>query len=188
MAAPPMSQDQDHKEPASEPLMKGSCLCGLTTFTVTGAPLTTLLCHCSSCKKASGSSFQANACYDPAQLSLTSLTSPLATTSQDASQNVWLKEETKITTYCDRSADSGATVERSFCARCGSRLWNRNPAFPEVVAVAVGALDFGNGEGEGEGEGWKGWRPEREYFCKGKAEWLCGVGAEESAKRFWEMG
>ncbi|CAI6333168.1 unnamed protein product [Periconia digitata] len=42
---------------------KGSCLCGAITYTLTGEPVTTVLCHCRNCQKSSGSSFQANLFY-----------------------------------------------------------------------------------------------------------------------------
>jgi hypothetical protein len=38
----------------------GSCLCKTIRYTLHGAPITRVLCHCKNCKKASGSSFQAN--------------------------------------------------------------------------------------------------------------------------------
>lgn len=42
----------------------GSCLCGSIKYRLIGAPSTTVLCHCISCKKASGSLFQANGFYN----------------------------------------------------------------------------------------------------------------------------
>ena len=35
-------------------MLKGSCLCGDVTFTVTGAPHDPAACHCSQCRKMSG--------------------------------------------------------------------------------------------------------------------------------------
>lgn len=43
---------------------QGSCLCGTVKYTISGPPSTTVLCHCISCKKASGSSFMANGFYE----------------------------------------------------------------------------------------------------------------------------
>ncbi len=35
-------------------MLKGSCLCGAVTFTVTGEPFDPAACHCSQCRKMSG--------------------------------------------------------------------------------------------------------------------------------------
>lgn len=44
--------------------VNGSCLCSAITFTLAGTSSTTVLCHCLSCKKSSGSAFQANGFYE----------------------------------------------------------------------------------------------------------------------------
>jgi hypothetical protein len=67
-------------------LTYGSCLCGSIKYTLSGAPSTTVLCHCISCKKSSGSAFKANGFYQasviiplPAQFHINNLIIPLAT-------------------------------------------------------------------------------------------------------------
>jgi hypothetical protein len=55
-------------------------------------------------------------------------------------------------------------VERYFCVECGSNLYIKNPKFPGAVIVATGTMEF---EDVG-----TGWRPEREYYCKRRGEWL----------------
>jgi hypothetical protein len=57
-------------------------------------------------------------------------------------------------------------VERSFCEKCGSSLFIRNPKHPDVVIIASGNLD-----------GVDEWRPKLEFYCKRKAAWV-GVGTE----------
>ena len=39
--------------------MKGSCLCGVVRFSVTGTPIAFDLCHCLRCRASSGSAFLA---------------------------------------------------------------------------------------------------------------------------------
>ncbi|KUJ15059.1 uncharacterized protein LY89DRAFT_589052 [Mollisia scopiformis] len=118
----------------SNNIVNGSCLCGAITFTLTGAPSTTVLCHCLSCKKSSGSAFQANGFYENSQLTL----SPDSTAA--------------MKTYTDKSCDSSGTVDRVFCSTCGSRLFNRNPKYKDALIVNSGVLDLGD-------EGWREWKP-----------------------------
>ncbi|CZT40872.1 related to DUF636 domain protein [Rhynchosporium secalis] len=139
---------------------KGSCLCGAVKFSISGLPSLQILCHCISCKKISGSLFQANNIYNTTQLTI----SP--------------NNATKfIKTYIDKSPDSQSSViHRSFCAECGSRLWNAAPdEAPGIIVVMVGSLDLSDEE-------WKTWIPQREFFCKRKGGWLRGVGAPEEGR------
>ncbi|PYD75642.1 GFA family protein [Novacetimonas pomaceti] len=46
----------------------GSCLCGGVEYEITAPPLDFVLCHCSRCRKASGSSFAANLIVRPGDL------------------------------------------------------------------------------------------------------------------------
>ncbi|KAF8860955.1 hypothetical protein BDZ45DRAFT_724240 [Acephala macrosclerotiorum] len=139
---------------------QGSCLCGSITFTLSGAPSTIVLCHCLSCKKSSGSAFQANGFYEKAQLKI-------------------LSGEEQIKTYADTSPDAGGIVYRVFCSMCGSRLWNLNPKYKDALIVNPGVLDLGE-------EGWKEWKPESEFYCKRKGDWLADLGTEKE-KRFMGM-
>lgn len=41
----------------------GSCLCKGITYEIIGEPVTSVVCHCIDCKKASGSAFMANVLY-----------------------------------------------------------------------------------------------------------------------------
>ena len=58
-----------------EVVVKGSCLCGAIKYTIEGSPSTTVLCHCISCKKQSGSAFKANSIYS---ISVRKLESPFS--------------------------------------------------------------------------------------------------------------
>lgn len=42
---------------------EGGCLCGNVRYSVEGEPITKALCHCSDCKKISGSTYSTNAIY-----------------------------------------------------------------------------------------------------------------------------
>lgn len=43
---------------------RGSCLCGAVKYTVSGDPKNSVLCHCDSCQKVTGSVFMANYIYE----------------------------------------------------------------------------------------------------------------------------
>lgn len=75
----------------------------------------------------------------------------------------------------DKSPDSGAAVERLFCSECGSRLFIRNPKYPNAVIVSFGTLDLSEEE-------LKKWKPESEFYCKRKGDWLVDAGSEVGKK------
>lgn len=93
----------------------GSCLCGEVRYTIAGSFDRFYLCHCSHCRKDTGSAHAANLFSETAKLT-------------------WLSGEGSITTY----KLPGTRHARSFCAICGSAL-------PHVgtsgVVVPAGSLD-----------------------------------------------
>lgn len=93
----------------------GSCLCGKVRYTLEGAFDRFYLCHCSHCRKDTGSSHAANLFSSSARL-------------------VWVTGQELVTTY--RLPDTRHA--RSFCAICGSPL----PfAGAGLVVVPAGSLD-----------------------------------------------
>jgi hypothetical protein len=96
---------------------RGSCLCGAVTFQITGAFDAFFLCHCSRCRKGSGSAHASN---------LFSTTATIA----------WLTGEEQVTSY----SVPGTRHVRSFCATCGSALpWHEDNG--AVLGVPAGSLD-----------------------------------------------
>lgn len=78
---------------------EGSCLCGAVRFTLSGTPDGFFLCHCSRCRKGTGSAHASNMFVPDGVL-------------------VWLSGEDLLTTF----AVEGAQHARSFCSRCGSPM------------------------------------------------------------------
>ena len=76
-------------------MLKGSCLCGDVTFTVTGAPHDPAACHCSHCRKMSGHVWAA------------------AIVAEDG-----IEIAGPVKWY-----QSSAEARRGFCPRCGSSLF-----------------------------------------------------------------
>ncbi|KAJ5115086.1 hypothetical protein NUU61_000845 [Penicillium alfredii] len=126
----------------------GSCLCGAIRYEVSGSPISTILCHCDNCRKATGSSFMANGFYMQSQLRV-------------------LAGHNSLKVYQDSATASGSTVSRSFCTNCGSSLFatnKDNPLAKDAVIIASGTMDLGPSAAE--------WAPQREFFCMRRREWL----------------
>ena len=97
--------------------LSGSCLCGSVTYTATGDPAGFYHCHCSRCRKATGTGHASNLFL---QGTLT-----------------WHDGEDLIATYKVPEAER---FRNSFCTNCGARL----PRFiPDrgVVFIPAGSLD-----------------------------------------------
>jgi hypothetical protein len=140
----------------------GSCLCGAVRYALNGDPITSVLCHCKYCKKASGSTFQANLFY---KQEVTTPSSPVIISLKFRVQAlVFTAGEDKLTRYLDRDTDSGGAPLRMFCSTCGSNVITTNEANEFVkghVIVASGCLD---GEVK--------FQPVQEFYCRNKSEWV----------------
>jgi hypothetical protein len=139
----------------------GSCLCNTIRYSLEGAPITTVLCHCKNCKKSSGSSFQANLFFKQDVCSLRpyhqSVTNP-------CQQLTFLAGENRLMHYFDRNTDSGGTPTRSFCSVCGSNVITTNESSDFVrghVIVMSGCLDDD-----------ATFQPKQEFYCKDKCGWM----------------
>ena len=94
---------------------QGSCLCGAVRFEIDGAFEHFFLCHCSRCRKGSGSAHGANLFATQAELA-------------------WLSGEDKVTSF----ALAGTRHARSFCSTCGAALPGvQGP----LLVVPAGSLD-----------------------------------------------
>jgi hypothetical protein len=80
-------------------LTTGSCLCGAVEFQISGDFEKFFLCHCSRCRKATGSAHAANLFSSTATLT-------------------WLSGQDRIKTF----KVAGTRFEKSFCMECGSAL------------------------------------------------------------------
>ena len=96
----------------------GSCVCGAVHFRVTGAPLVFQYCHCSRCRKDSGSAHGAK------------LFVPVA-------QFAWERGDEHVTRY---ELESAKYWSSAFCTKCGSKMpWvTRNG---KTMCVPAGSLD-----------------------------------------------
>ncbi|WP_193176546.1 GFA family protein [Oricola nitratireducens] len=93
----------------------GSCLCGAVTFEITGDFDKFFLCHCSRCRKFSGTAHASNLFSSDARIT-------------------WLSGEDKVKPF----EVPGTRFSKNFCAECGSPLPRQRG---EGVMVPAGCLD-----------------------------------------------
>ncbi len=93
------------------------CACGALRLTLREPPQLTALCHCLACQRRTGSPFSANAFYAAACV-----------------------EVSGRSTEFVRTAESGRKVRMYFCPACGSTLYWKAEASPEMIGVAVGSF------------------------------------------------
>jgi hypothetical protein len=96
---------------------RGSCLCQDVRYEIRGDIGDFGYCHCTSCRKASGSAHAANAPVDRASFVLLSGADSL------------------------REYESSPGKFRVFCARCGSPVFAHLREHPDVIRVRLGTLD-----------------------------------------------
>lgn len=100
--------------------LHGSCLCGTVRYTVTGTPTRFMHCHCSRCRKATGTGHASNLFFDPGTLAMT--------TGADQVRAYKVPEALRFS--------------NSFCTVCGSRVpYQRQNGAATVVVVPAGSLD-----------------------------------------------
>ena len=94
---------------------EGGCLCGAIRYRVSGEAVATTLCHCRSCRRASGGTNIAWAVFDHAQFR-------------------WLSG-------FPSAYSSSPGIEWLFCKDCGSLVAYRRSSRPDHMDVTTGTLD-----------------------------------------------
>lgn len=103
--------------PLSDAQMRtGGCLCGSVRYQVVDRDQPAILCHCSHCRKSSGSAFSTN----------------LMVSGDD------IRFDGATAGYED-VGDSGNKVLRHFCPQCGSSLYSLLAS--GTIAIKAGSLD-----------------------------------------------
>ena len=101
------------------PVMEGGCACGAVRYAVAGPPLISYCCHCTECRRRTGSAFGLNA--------------------QVRAEAFEVRRGTpKVRT---RVADSGNELALHFCGGCGATLFSVPAARPHLRVVYAGTLD-----------------------------------------------
>jgi hypothetical protein len=102
----------------SQVTLKGSCLCGAVHYEVSGDPQRFYHCHCSRCRKSSGTGHASNLMLTNARL-------------------VFTEGESLLKRYKVPEAERFA---RQFCSHCGSPV-ARFVAELDAVVIPAGSLD-----------------------------------------------
>jgi len=95
-------------------MAKGTCLCGSVSFEITDVPIRMNICHCSMCRKVTGSAYGVFAHIHSSKFS-------------------WLSGNENISVY-----ESSPDHLRVFCKTCGSNMPNENG---DYVCIPAGAFD-----------------------------------------------
>ena len=98
--------------------LKGSCLCGAVKYEVSGEPTRFLHCHCSRCRKATGTGHASNLFLQPGTLK-------------------WLSGEDQLRSF---KVPEAKRFSNQFCATCGGRLPRQAPG-TDAVMIPSGSLD-----------------------------------------------
>jgi len=97
----------------------GGCQCGAIRYEVAGEPQFAAICHCDDCRKSTGSAFATNVFVKAEDLKILK--------GQPAS---W-----------EHPTDSGSTMTKQFCQRCGSPLFGFSSRGTGMRTIKVGSID-----------------------------------------------
>ncbi len=95
----------------------GTCLCGEVKFEIEGDITDASLCHCSICRKATGSAFGA---YGEVQ----------------SDKIMWTQGKDQLNEF--RATE---VLIKYFCEKCGSTLASHHQSWPECIYISLGCLD-----------------------------------------------
>ncbi|MCD1125670.1 GFA family protein [Jinshanibacter sp. LJY008] len=98
-------------------MLKGSCLCGAVTYQLDEPINQLFFCHCSKCRKATGTAFNSAALIHSDKFTLLTGKASL------------------------KSFSSTPGVHRIFCGECGSPLYSARDNQPEAYRLRIGTLD-----------------------------------------------
>jgi hypothetical protein len=102
----------------TQPTLRGSCLCGAVQYEISGDPAKFYHCHCTRCRKATGTGHATNLFIQPGTLK-------------------WIKGEEMMKFY---KVPEAKRFARQFCTTCGSPL-PRVVKDTDIVILPAGTLD-----------------------------------------------
>ena len=94
----------------------GGCLCGGFKYTYSGKRFQLLNCHCNKCQKATGAALYTVFIIPRSYVTITE-------------------------TATDTFYESSEGVERHYCNRCGTSIYDANTALPDMIVLSVSTLD-----------------------------------------------
>lgn len=117
--------------------LTGACLCGAIRYAAETDQTMHYLCHCSDCQRYGGVPFHAGIVVAAAALRV------------EGTPKIWTK-----------TADSGRTIARHFCADCGGHLFTSPWPEPGRYSIKAGTLDNPND-----------FRPRHEIWTQSRVDW-----------------
>ena len=102
----------------TQPTFRGSCLCGSVQYEISGEPKKFYHCHCSRCRKASGTGHASNLLVKPGAIK-------------------WIKGEELIRSY---KIPEAKRFTSRFCSVCGSQV-PRYVKETDSIVIPAGSLD-----------------------------------------------
>jgi hypothetical protein len=98
----------------------GACHCGAIRYEAEVDPNTVAVCHCTDCRRLTGTAFRLSIVALPGSFRLL-----------DGAPRIYLK-----------TADSGRVREQAFCEQCGSPIYATSPGpEPRVYNLRVGSIN-----------------------------------------------
>jgi hypothetical protein len=104
---------------SDQSVLRGGCNCGAVRYEIASTPLAVIACHCTSCRRQSGAAFSVNLVVRADTMSV----------------------EGDLASWLDPDTESGAPIQRQFCATCGSPIRSVPTAAPKMIALKAGTLD-----------------------------------------------
>jgi hypothetical protein len=95
--------------------LEGGCLCGAIRYRVEGTPSSVSICHCRSCRRASGA---------PA-----------------VGWFVLSRSQFKLLSGVLAIYQSSKPVHRGFCRQCGTQLTYQHESAPDTIELTIASLD-----------------------------------------------
>jgi hypothetical protein len=96
-------------------IAEGGCLCGAIRYSLSGQPSYSVICHCASCRRASGAPSVAWLTFD--------------------------REQVEFVAGDPQSYRSSPGVIRRFCGKCGSAVSYETAATPSTIDLSTASLD-----------------------------------------------
>ncbi|MGI9509643.1 MAG: GFA family protein [Geminicoccaceae bacterium] len=106
----------------SDKPLRGNCLCGKVTISISGEPHMSANCHCLSCQKTSGAGHAFHLMFNSDQVVITGETKGYQRMSEGGNQ---------VTTY--------------FCPECGSPTHGITSGYPDMITLRAAILDESDG-------------------------------------------
>lgn len=98
--------------------LTGQCLCGDVKFKAEGDIAMMGNCHCTDCQQVSGSPFGTLVFMNESDVTIFG----------------------KVKSF-DHKVESGNTLSKQFCPRCGSQMFGKNAARPTSLALRAGSIN-----------------------------------------------